>query len=110
MATLRQERTSSFLQHTLSETIEHPVQSLIIVLFAIGIITRVLSGLQFRAVASNQPQGNSPRTVPILPYWVPWLGHAINFAVGGTDFLTSAARSLSSNGSIYARKFPVSGC
>ncbi|KAJ9617198.1 hypothetical protein H2200_000919 [Cladophialophora chaetospira] len=102
MASLRQERTSSFLQYTTSQATEHPTQSFLILLFAISVITRVLSGLRFRAVASNQPQGNSPRTVPILPYWVPWLGHAINFAVGGTDFLTGAARSLDTNGSIYA--------
>ena len=98
----KQKRSSSFLQHTVTETLEHPLQSFIIVLFVGAVITRVLTGLQFRSVASSQPQGNSPRDVPILPYWIPWLGHAINFAAGGSDFLTAAARSLGPNGSIYA--------
>ncbi|EXJ60728.1 hypothetical protein A1O7_04881 [Cladophialophora yegresii CBS 114405] len=98
----QQERSSSFLHHTVTGALHHPVQSAIVLLFITAVVTRVITGLQYRATVSNQPPGNSPRTVPILPYWIPWIGHAINFAAGGTAFLTAAARSLGGNGSIYA--------
>ncbi|OAP65729.1 hypothetical protein AYL99_01701 [Fonsecaea erecta] len=101
-----QERSSAFLRHTLTESIQHPFQTLVAVLFVVCVVTRVVSGLQYRATVQKQAAdgSNGPRTVPILPYWIPWIGHAFSFAAGGTDFLTRAARSLGPNASIYALK------
>ncbi|OCT52383.1 cytochrome P450 monooxygenase [Cladophialophora carrionii] len=98
----QQERSSSFLHHTVTGALHHPVQALIVLVFVVAVATRVVTGLQYRAAVSNQPQANSPRTVPILPYWIPWIGHGISFAAGGTTFLSAAARSLGGNGSVYA--------
>jgi hypothetical protein len=102
MASSQQDRSGSFLHQTLSYAIQHPVQSVIVLLFAICAITRVVSGLRYRAAISRQSSGKGPQEVAVLPYWLPWLGHALNFAFGGSDFLTGAARSLGSNGSVYA--------
>ncbi|KIW29392.1 uncharacterized protein PV07_05210 [Cladophialophora immunda] len=103
----QQERSSSFLQHTLTESIQHPIQTVFAILFVVCVVTRIVSGLQFRSTVLKQaadrgPHG--PRTVPVLPYWIPWIGHAFSFVAGGTDFLTRAARSLGPNASIYALK------
>ncbi|KIX94118.1 uncharacterized protein Z520_10144 [Fonsecaea multimorphosa CBS 102226] len=107
MDTPLQERSSSFLQQALTAGIQHPFQTLFAVAFVICVVTRIISGLQYRSTVLKQAAdggSNGPRTVPILPYWIPWLGHAVSFVAGGTDFLTRAARSLGPNASIYALK------
>ncbi|OAL33130.1 hypothetical protein AYO20_07612 [Fonsecaea nubica] len=101
-----QVRSSSFLQHILSTGIQHPFQSLVAIFFVVCVVTRVISGLQYRSTVLKQATAgsNGPRTVPVLPYWIPWVGHAFSFIAGGSDFLGRAARSLGPNGSIYALK------
>ena len=37
-------------------------------------------------------QSNEP---PVLPYWIPWLGHALSYA-SGSDKVFTAARYVSS--------------
>lgn len=100
----QQQRHISLLQQAITATIHNPIQSVIITLFVVAVITRVITGLQYRSVVLKQQRGGTsgPRAVPILPYWIPWIGHALNFAAGGSDFLSAASRSLGSNGSIYA--------
>ena len=97
-----QKQGFSVLQQAATEAIHHPFQSFFAILLIIAAVTRVITGLQFRsAIAKKAQSSDSPRTVPILPYWIPWIGHAFNFAAGGTDFLTRAARSMGPNASVY---------
>ncbi|EXJ70092.1 uncharacterized protein A1O5_07165 [Cladophialophora psammophila CBS 110553] len=101
-------RSASFLQHAVTTAVQRPFQTLFAAFFVICVVTRIVSGLQYRSTVSKQAQAaggsTGPRTVPILPYWIPWIGHAFSFVAGGTDFLTRAARSLGPNASIYALK------
>ncbi|KIW92489.1 uncharacterized protein Z519_06336 [Cladophialophora bantiana CBS 173.52] len=102
------ERSSSFLQQALTTAVQRPFQTLFAVFFVICAVTRIVTSLQYRSTVSKQAEAaggsTGPRTVPVLPYWIPWIGHAFSFVVGGTDFLTRAARSLGPNASIYALK------
>ncbi|EXJ93496.1 hypothetical protein A1O1_01888 [Capronia coronata CBS 617.96] len=96
--------STSILQQTLSFAIEHPIQALLIISSLVCIATRIVTGLQYRSSTSNAKAGSTStaQTVATLPYWIPWLGHAISFALGGTDFLSRSARQLGPNSAVYA--------
>lgn len=101
----RPEHRSFFLGHIIAAAVQHPYQAAFVAFFLLCVSTRIITGLQYHSTISKRygnSNSSSPRTVPVLPYWVPWLGHAIQFAVGSTGFLTRAARSLGPNASIYA--------
>ncbi|KAK7902569.1 hypothetical protein LTR67_002215 [Exophiala xenobiotica] len=93
------------LQHTITNIINHPLLSILGVFISICIITRIRSGIRFQSTISKgrrpNPAGDTIQQPPIPPYWIPWLGHGANFALGGTDYLTRTARSLGAHGSIY---------
>jgi hypothetical protein len=56
-------------------------------LLAAGILVATLWFLQTRR-NSTATQNNEP---PVLPYWIPWLGHALSYA-SGSDKVFRAAR------------------
>ena len=60
-------------------------------LLAGGILIGVLWLLRTRRNAVGA-QGNEP---PVLPYWIPWPGHALSYA-SGSDNVFRAARYVSS--------------
>lgn len=106
----RQSRVA-ILQHTITSITNHPLLSILALFTSICIITRIRSGIRFRSSISKRrrqqqrPSQNGPGDAaaqpPIPPYWIPWLGHGVNFALGGTDYLTRTARSLGAHGSLY---------
>ena len=51
------------------------------------VTTRVYTSL--RSTIHNQDVGtpSKPRDVGVVPYWVPWLGHAVPFALGIQSYL-----------------------
>ncbi|KAL4875549.1 RNA12 protein-domain-containing protein [Aspergillus karnatakaensis] len=56
------------------------------------IVTRITSGFQSRPVSSRESaQPSRPRTVP---YWIPWLGHSIQFTRNHIVFLDNARNQL----------------
>lgn len=93
----------ALMQSTVQSILTHPFISVLAILLLTCITTRIVSGIRYSSAISQlrQPSAN-PKTVPVLPYWIPWLGHGVSFALGSTTFLTRKARSLGPNGSIYA--------
>ncbi|KAI9826869.1 MAG: hypothetical protein M1832_005808 [Thelocarpon impressellum] len=67
----------------------NPSRSLSAVLLAFALIaltTRVLSGL----ASKSDAKGNGAKTVPMLPYWLPGLGHVISFMANQKNFMAKA--------------------
>jgi hypothetical protein len=56
----------------------------------ICIITRVRTGIQNKRQSASRTE---PKEIAVLPYWLPWLGHAIQFGARFQNFLADA-RSL----------------
>ncbi|KIX09716.1 uncharacterized protein Z518_00797 [Rhinocladiella mackenziei CBS 650.93] len=98
-----EQRWNSLLWQSIDIVMRHPYLLPFSILGLICIVTRIVSTLRFRSTISKLPPASQgPRTVPVLPYWIPWLGHALNFAAGGSDYLGRSARSLGPNSSIFA--------
>jgi hypothetical protein len=68
------------------------LEKLEVPLLAGGILIGVLWLLRARK-DSVGAQTNEP---PVLPYWIPWLGHALSYA-SGSDKVFRAARYVSAN-------------
>lgn len=86
---------SSLLQQLITTIIHHPVITAFASFAVVCIFTRVITGLRFRATISrNQSSSNSTRHVPVIPYWIPWLGHSVSFAVGATSYVEKVSRAL----------------
>ncbi|EHY55191.1 cytochrome P450 [Exophiala dermatitidis NIH/UT8656] len=107
----------AILQWTIENCISHPWEALVAIITIICLTTRIVSGLKFRrALTSNSHQTSRPntntsgqqstllQTVPTLPYWIPWLGHAISFTTGVTSFLGHQTRLLGTHSGIFALK------
>lgn len=92
----------SILQQSLAFGTTHPLQALTVTLILICTATRIITGIRYRSTISKATGTSSPQTVATLPYWIPWLGHAIPFVLGGTAFLSRTTRRLGANGSLYA--------
>lgn len=94
---------TTVVQYIIDNVSQHPLLSLLAIFLATCLTTRILSGIRFHAASAKQSvSSQSPHAVPILPYWIPWLGHGIPFALGGTAYLSEQTRSLGSESSIYA--------
>lgn len=63
---------------------QYPFSSTIIAFLTIAFVQRVVSELQYRRLSSKGAENN---VVPILPYSMPLLGHAIPLMVGAQDYL-----------------------
>lgn len=54
----------------------------------------VAGGILFTALRLFQAHRNSVAAKnnepPVLPYWIPWLGHVLSFAVGSEKVFTAA--------------------
>ncbi|KIW18275.1 hypothetical protein PV08_02563 [Exophiala spinifera] len=99
-----QESYVTILRRTITSFLTtHPFLAALTALVALCIITRIFSGLELKASTKQRQSRNSPTATPppLLPYWIPWLGHGLNFALGGNDFLTQASKSLGAHGSIF---------
>ena len=53
------------------------------------IITRVSTGLRFNQATSGGP----PKAISILPYWIPWIGHALSYTIGGEKYLAQSSKT-----------------
>lgn len=101
MISTPQSRVIILRQTITSFLTNHPFFSALIAFVSLCIITRITSGIRSKAAYAKQSQTQNASPPPLLPYWIPWLGHGLNFALGGTDFLTQASKSLGANGSIF---------
>jgi len=76
----------------MAQWMEHAqLEKLVAPLLAGGVLIAVLWLLRTRR-NSVAAQNNEP---PVLPYWIPWLGHALPYA-SGSDEVFKAARYVSS--------------
>jgi hypothetical protein len=53
----------------------------------ICIFTRFSTGSKFRQETTT---GGS-QFISVLPYWIPWIGHSLSFAIGGQEFLSQCS-------------------
>jgi len=61
-----------------------------VLLLAVCVVTRAITGYLYSKAESQDD--SSPKDPPILPYWLPFIGHALSFA-WSFDTLLSKARS-----------------
>ena len=103
MSILSGQSDVSVLQKCISTVIDHPYRAALALLLLTCIITRVTTGFRYRAALSkNQTSPGTAITLPLLPYWAPWIGQAIGFAVGGSAYLEGLAKSLGTKSSVFA--------
>lgn len=51
------------------------------------VATRIRTGLQSRR---QQAPKSGPKAIAVLPYWIPYLGHVISFALDFPGFLVKS--------------------
>jgi len=102
MALPQEQRETSLLKPLISAATDHPIIAAIASFAIVCIITRVFTDLRYRAtVARNRSSPNNVRPVPPISYWIPWLGHAVPFALGATGYLEALARKLGPEASAF---------
>ncbi|KEF54932.1 uncharacterized protein A1O9_09375 [Exophiala aquamarina CBS 119918] len=102
MSLPRGQRENSLLQELITTAMGHPFIAAITAFATVCIATRVITALRYRAtVGRNQSSSNNTRPVPLLSYWIPWLGHAVPFALGATEYLERLARPLGPEASAF---------
>jgi hypothetical protein len=69
-----------------------PSATVLILIALTCLFTRVRTGIQNKKQSASKAE---PKEIALLPYWLPWLGHAIPFATRFQNFLADA-RLLSS--------------
>jgi hypothetical protein len=52
------------------------------------ILSRVSTGLRFK----QAPSEGLPKVIGILPYWLPWVGHTLSYAIGGDKYLARCSK------------------
>ncbi|KIV92851.1 hypothetical protein PV10_04115 [Exophiala mesophila] len=83
--------------------VQHPFATAALVLVFICLSTRLITELNYRSTLSKiRSSSGATVPVPILPYWIPWLGHGISFAIGGPLWIESFARNLDPASSTFA--------
>lgn len=97
-----EQKENSLLHQLITTAAHHPVLAAIASFATVCIITRVFTDLRYRAtVTRNRSSSNNTRTVPLIPYWIPWLGHAIPFALGATEYLERLTKPLGPEASAF---------
>jgi hypothetical protein len=92
MAVFRTERgQSSIGSSTPGEWMFSPLALILLSTALICLGTRVRTGLLNKQQSVSKAE---PKEIALLPYWLPWLGHALQFGTRFQDFLADA-RSLS---------------
>lgn len=67
-----------------------PVSFVLLLISLVCLSTRVRTGIQNKQQSVSKA---GPKDIAVLPYWLPWLGHAIQFGTRFQNFLADA-RSL----------------
>lgn len=62
-----------------------------LLLATVCVVTRIVTGQRSNL---NSEDVSKPKDVPIVPYFVPWLGSAISFGLRFHDFLADAQSVL----------------
>lgn len=102
MAILQAQSSHSLLQQLITAAISHPFFTAFTILAIACLITRVITGFKYwSAISRNQQSSSSVRNVPVVPYWIPWLGQAVPFALGATPFLDHMTKVLGPEGSAF---------
>lgn len=57
-------------------------------LMFICIFTRLSTGSKFKQESTKVQS----QFISVLPYWIPWIGHSLSFAIGGQEFLSQCSR------------------
>ena len=83
MATLAPEsKDYSVWAGPLEKLIISPLSSILVLIALVCLFTRVRTGIQNRQQSVSKSEA---KEIAVLPYWLPWLGHVIQF---GTRFQT----------------------
>lgn len=102
MAISATQASNSLLQQFTTTAIRHPFIAIFSLFTLVCILTRTITGFRYwSAVSRNQSSSTTTRNVPLIPYWIPWLGQAVPFALNASPFLTKMTRSLGPEGSAF---------
>ncbi|KAI9673151.1 MAG: hypothetical protein M1817_003013 [Caeruleum heppii] len=84
------EGLSSGLRALSSRVMNDPSSSAIVIVFTLFLVlctTRIVSGLN---LASHKVGDDAAKPVPMLPYWIPFLGHVLSFATDPKGLMQGA--------------------
>jgi hypothetical protein len=81
---------SSLLARTVGKFTVSPPALIATIVVLICLITRIRTGIQNRRQLASRAE---PKDIALLPYWIPYVGHAIQFVTRFQGFLADA-RSL----------------
>ena len=65
--------------------------AIFLLLATVCVVTRIVTGQRSNL---NSEDLSKPKDVPIVPYFIPWLGSAISFGLRFQDFLADAQSVL----------------
>lgn len=88
-------------EYTVGFFIHHPLWSLLPAFGVFCLVVRILTEVNFRKHRTSAAKG-AVQIVPLLPYWIPWVGHALSFAVGAVPYLQSVSRFMGDKTAAYA--------
>ena len=75
------------LFHACNALLHHPWMLLVFITL-IPLVTYTISSFQFRyAMFVNRNRKYTDRMIPVVPYWIPFLGHAIPMAIDTGAFI-----------------------
>lgn len=85
--------------------IHHP-QILLALIALIPLATYVITTIQFHYTLFVNKRRHSDRGVPVLPYWIPYLGHAIPMALDSASFVSGLMRRFGTGSPMSIRVGP----
>lgn len=80
-------------QHSIRLGGYHPCWTLFWAFFLLCLAVRVTTELKFRKHQVNAA-GSGLQVIPVVPYWIPWIGHSLSFAIGAVPYLQSVSRRM----------------
>ncbi|EME38722.1 hypothetical protein DOTSEDRAFT_75465, partial [Dothistroma septosporum NZE10] len=82
-------------------TLQHPMLAVVLTIATTLLTTRIYTGFRFVVSIRKQGSTHGPHTAPIIPYWIPWIGHVPSFVVGSGAWLSKTAEGLGPNATMY---------
>ena len=71
------------LQPVITAAAAHPYYAVLLIITSICVSTRIITGVR----ASLRSNNGDTKAVEPLPYWIPWVGHAIPLVIGFQKYL-----------------------
>lgn len=83
----------SLSQHDFKFCAGHAYLALIPAFGLLCLAVRITTGLRFWRQRGSAT-GSGLHVIPIVPYWIPWVGHGLSFAIGAVPYLQSVSRRM----------------